>query len=52
MRMASKKDAKRQKFYDIECVLDDCDDEDGYKPLSDSDELNESAEEDELREEG
>ncbi|KAA0708226.1 MAGUK p55 subfamily member 5-A [Triplophysa tibetana] len=52
LRMASKKDAKRQKFYDIECVLDDCDDEDGYKPLSDSDELNESAEEDELREEG
>ncbi|XP_057208106.1 mucin-2-like [Triplophysa rosa] len=50
--MASKEDAKRQKFYDIECVLDDCDDEDGYKPLSDSDELNESAEEDELREEG
>nr|XP_055042360.1 mucin-2-like [Misgurnus anguillicaudatus] len=44
--------AKRQMFYDIECVIDDCDGELGYKPLSDSDELDESAEEDEAREEG
>uniref|UniRef100_A0A8C1IR02 PiggyBac transposable element-derived protein domain-containing protein n=1 Tax=Cyprinus carpio TaxID=7962 RepID=A0A8C1IR02_CYPCA len=51
--MASAEDvgAKRQMFYEIECVIEDCDTEAGYKPLSDSDELDDSAEEDELREE-
>lgn len=47
--MASTEDvgAKKQMFYEIECVIDDCDTEVGYKPLSDSDELDDSAEEDE-----
>lgn len=47
--MASAEDvgAKRQMFYEIECVIDDCDAEVGYKPLSDSDELDDSAEEEE-----
>ncbi|XP_043075622.1 uncharacterized protein LOC122324917 [Puntigrus tetrazona] len=51
--MASAEDvgAKRQMFYEIECVIDDCDTEVGYKPLSDSDELDDSAEEEEPREE-
>ncbi|XP_016317158.1 uncharacterized protein LOC107669448 [Sinocyclocheilus anshuiensis] len=43
--------AKRQMFYEIECVIEDCDTEVGYKPLSDSDELDDSAEEEEPREE-
>ncbi|XP_039546208.1 uncharacterized protein LOC120492126 [Pimephales promelas] len=51
--MASPEDvgAKRQMFYDIECVIEDCDTEVGYKPLSDSDELDDSAAEEEPREE-
>ncbi|XP_073682906.1 uncharacterized protein [Garra rufa] len=51
--MASAEDvgAKRQMFYEIECVIDDCDTEVGYKPLSDSDELDDSGEEEEPREE-
>ncbi|XDV41188.1 hypothetical protein PO909_010094 [Leuciscus waleckii] len=52
--MASPEDvgAKRQMFYEIECVIEDCDTEVGYKPLSDSDELDDSAaEEEEPREE-
>ncbi|XP_048063742.1 mucin-5AC-like [Megalobrama amblycephala] len=51
--MASPEDvgARRQTFYEIECVIEDCDSEVGYKPLSDSDELDDSAEEEEPREE-
>ncbi|XP_059354143.1 uncharacterized protein LOC132092088 [Carassius carassius] len=51
--MASAEDvgSKSQMFYEIECVIEDCDTEVGYKPLSDSDELEESAEEDGLRDE-
>lgn len=53
LEMASPEDvgAKRQMFYEIECVIEDCDTEVGYKPLSDSDELDDSAEEEEPREE-
>lgn len=48
--MASKQDAgaKRKKFYDIECVIDDCAGEDENKHVSEGDER----EEDEQREEG
>lgn len=53
LEMASPEDvgARRQTFYEIECVIEDCDSEVGYKPLSDSDELDDSAEEEEPREE-
>ncbi|XP_051500241.1 uncharacterized protein LOC127409604 isoform X1 [Myxocyprinus asiaticus] len=51
--MASPEDggAKKELFYEIECVIDDCDGDGelGYKPLSDSDEL--EAEEEGPREE-
>ncbi|XP_051511240.1 mucin-2-like isoform X3 [Myxocyprinus asiaticus] len=44
--------AKKELFYEIECVLDDCDGElTGYKPLSDSDDLEDLAEEEGQREE-
>lgn len=44
--MASAEDvgAKRQMFYEIECVIDDCDADVEYKPLSDSDEFDEEEE--------